>query len=139
MNSDPCAKHYAHLPSACKAAFDAPPRRTPTTGMPDGPLLGNGDLATVVAGPAERLRWHLGKNDFWCRDTLRARGAFLVSARRTGGRVSEVSILSERGGTCRLAMPRTTSGSSATWRHTASWPHMPAMISRSASWAASTP
>lgn len=33
------------------------------------------------------------------------RGAFLVSARRTDGMVSDVSILSERGGSCRLAMP----------------------------------
>lgn len=48
--------------------------------------------------------WLHGGRDAAFRD-LRARGAFLVSARRTDGMVSEVSILSERGGSCRLAMP----------------------------------
>jgi alpha-L-fucosidase 2 len=76
----------------------APPRRTPTTGMPDGPLLGNGDLAAVVAGPAERLRWHLGKNDFWCRDRLRARGSPMPLA--VGGLELEVPALA--GGSYRL-------------------------------------
>jgi alpha-L-fucosidase 2 len=36
---------------------------------------------------------------------LRARGAFLVSARRAGGVVREVSIFAERGGPCKLAWP----------------------------------
>lgn len=38
-------------------------------------------------------------------ETLRASGAFLVSARREPGRTTRVRILSERGGTCRLADP----------------------------------
>jgi hypothetical protein len=33
--------------------------------MPDGPLLGNGDLGVVLAGPPEDQRFYLGKNDFW--------------------------------------------------------------------------
>jgi alpha-L-fucosidase 2 len=37
--------------------------------------------------------------------TLRAQGAFLVSARRTGGVVSRVEIVAERGGRCRLLSP----------------------------------
>ncbi len=47
--------------------WNAPPAAVPTTAMPDGPLLGNGDLGVVVAGPADALRCHLGKNDFWTR------------------------------------------------------------------------
>lgn len=35
------------------AAFTAPPRAVPTRGMPDGPLLGNGDVGVVLAGPPE--------------------------------------------------------------------------------------
>ena len=33
--------------------FNAPPRGVPTNGMPDGPLLGNGDVGVVLAGPPE--------------------------------------------------------------------------------------
>ncbi len=49
------------------AVFTEPPRRVPTDMMPDGPLLGNGDVGVVVAGPAEEQRFHIGKNDFWRR------------------------------------------------------------------------
>ncbi|MFO1521161.1 MAG: LamG-like jellyroll fold domain-containing protein [Kiritimatiellia bacterium] len=45
--------------------FTAPPRNVPTRGMPDGPLLGNGDVGVVLAGPPEAQRFHIGKNDFW--------------------------------------------------------------------------
>jgi alpha-L-fucosidase 2 len=37
--------------------------------------------------------------------TLRARGAFLVSARKSGGTVQEVEVISEKGGTLRLRNP----------------------------------
>ena len=46
------------------AQFDKPPQHVPTHGMVDGPLLGNGDLGVVVAGPPEAQQFHLGKNDF---------------------------------------------------------------------------
>ena len=39
--------------------------------------------------------------------TLRAEGAFLVSALRSGGATRQVEILAEKGGTCRLASPFT--------------------------------
>lgn len=45
--------------------FAQPARRVPTAGMVDGPLLGNGDLGVVIAGPPEQLCFHIGKNDFW--------------------------------------------------------------------------
>ena len=38
-------------------------------------------------------------------ETLRAEGAFLVSAERRGGVVQRVEIVSERGGACRLENP----------------------------------
>ena len=50
------------------AQFDKPPQHVPTHGMADGPLLGNGDLGVVVAGPPEAQQFHLGKNDFWRRN-----------------------------------------------------------------------
>ena len=50
-----------------KAVFEAPPRNVPTKSMPDGPLLGNGDVGVVLAGPPEAQRFHIGKNDFWTR------------------------------------------------------------------------
>ncbi len=39
--------------------------------------------------------------------SLRAQGAFLISARRTGGTVSRVEIVAEQGGHCRLISPFT--------------------------------
>ena len=35
--------------------------------MPDGPLLGNGDVGVVLAGPPEAQVFYIGKNDFWTR------------------------------------------------------------------------
>jgi alpha-L-fucosidase 2 len=40
--------------------------------------------------------------------TLRAQGAFLISAQRTGGAVSRVEIVAEQGGRCRLISPFTS-------------------------------
>lgn len=42
-----------------------PPERTPHPLIPDGALLGNGDLGVVLSGPPEALRFWLSKNDFW--------------------------------------------------------------------------
>ena len=47
------------------AVFTSPPGRVPTRGMPDGPLLGNGDVGVVLAGPPEAQTFSIGKNDFW--------------------------------------------------------------------------
>ena len=55
-----CAMDYT-------AVFTAPPRAVPTSGMPDGPLLGNGDVGVVLAGPPEAQKFYIGKNDFWTR------------------------------------------------------------------------
>ncbi len=37
--------------------------------------------------------------------TLRAEGAFLVSAEKAGGKVQRIEIMSEKGGRCRVALP----------------------------------
>ena len=49
------------------AIFISPPTRVPTRTMPDGPLLGNGDVGVVLAGPPEAQTFYIGKNDFWRR------------------------------------------------------------------------
>jgi alpha-L-fucosidase 2 len=51
-----------------KAIFVEPPRHVPSPGMPDGPLLGNGDVGVAIAGPPQEQRFYIGKNDFWRRD-----------------------------------------------------------------------
>ena len=63
------AVQAAEPPTVAKhvAIFDKPPQHVPTRGMVDGPLLGNGDVGVVLAGPPEAQQFHLGKNDFWCR------------------------------------------------------------------------
>ena len=50
------------------AIFTAPPHYVPTRGMPDGPLLGNGDVGVVLGGPPEAQTFYIGKNDFWRRN-----------------------------------------------------------------------
>jgi len=52
------------------AEFDAPPQNIPTTEMPSGPLLGNGEVGVVLAGPPEAQLFYIGKNDFWSRSQL---------------------------------------------------------------------
>lgn len=41
------------------------PAGGPTKFMPQGPLLGNGDIGVMQSGPAEQLAFYIGKNDFW--------------------------------------------------------------------------
>lgn len=50
------------------AIFKEPARHVPTNGMVDGPLMGNGDVGVVVAGPPESQMFYIGKNDFWRRN-----------------------------------------------------------------------
>ncbi len=47
------------------AVFTGPPKNIPTYYMPDGPLLGNGDLGIALAGAPEEQRFYIGKNDWW--------------------------------------------------------------------------
>jgi len=61
------------------AVFDAPPRNVPTGNMPDGPLLGNGDLGAALAGPPEDQRFYIGKNDFWRRSDTSPETVGMVS------------------------------------------------------------
>jgi hypothetical protein len=42
-----------------------PASQTPHIHLPDGNLLGNGDLGVVVAGGPDRQTFYIGKNDFW--------------------------------------------------------------------------
>ena len=53
--------------------FTKPPSAVPTRGMPDGPLLGNGDVGVVLAGPPEAQVFYVGKNDFWTRTPANAK------------------------------------------------------------------
>jgi hypothetical protein len=45
--------------------FDNPATRTPDPLIPDGPLLGNGDLGACLSGTPSNLRFWLSKCDFW--------------------------------------------------------------------------
>ena len=49
------------LVSAHKAVFTHPPLRVPSDKHVDGPLLGNGDVGVVFAGPPEHLRLLISK------------------------------------------------------------------------------
>jgi hypothetical protein len=56
--------------------WSAPPTRTPSDGVVDGPLLGNGDLGAVLAAGARGgLEWWLGKADAWATNTAAGRAA----------------------------------------------------------------
>ncbi len=51
--------------AAHKAVFTQPPVNTPCNAAVDGPLMGNGDTLVALGGSAERLRFHINKNDLW--------------------------------------------------------------------------
>jgi hypothetical protein len=51
--------------------FKEPPKKVPSDKSVDGPLLGNGDVGIVLAGPPEKLIFYIGKNDFWSRTLFR--------------------------------------------------------------------
>ena len=62
-SADPALEQVAKY----TAVFSQPPAQVPTPGMPDGPLLGNGDVGVALAGPPQAQRFYIGKNDFWRR------------------------------------------------------------------------
>ena len=45
-----------------------PPSATPSQVLPDGAVIGNGDLSLVWSGTPERLRLYVCKSDFWKAD-----------------------------------------------------------------------
>jgi hypothetical protein len=47
------------------AIFHSPPARVPTDAVPDGPLLGNGDVGVTQSGRPEAQRFWLSKCDLW--------------------------------------------------------------------------
>lgn len=55
------------------AVFNAPPQHVPTSGIPDGPLLGNGDVGVVLAGPPEAQTFYIGKINCWTRHPANAK------------------------------------------------------------------
>lgn len=90
--SEVVARQALAVVSRQKAVFTTPPILMPTRKMPDGPLIGNGDVGVAIGGVVERLkyfglgepgggnvniqtlsptncperlRFYLSKNDFW--------------------------------------------------------------------------
>ena len=51
--------------SQYKTVFNAPPGGVPSRDSARGPLLGNGDLGTVISGKPESQRFWISKNNFW--------------------------------------------------------------------------
>jgi hypothetical protein len=54
-----------NLAAGVVGVFNQPPARVPSRRMPDGPILGNGDLGVTLAGKADALTFYLGKADFF--------------------------------------------------------------------------
>ncbi|MFD2162308.1 trehalose hydrolase [Paradesertivirga mongoliensis] len=48
-----------------KAVFTTAPKVVPSTKTTDAPLAGNGDIGLTLGGAPDRLRFYIGKNDFW--------------------------------------------------------------------------
>ena len=52
------ATEALHQVARHSGVFEAPPVLMPTRKLPDGPLLGNGDLGVAIGAVTERLRYH---------------------------------------------------------------------------------
>ena len=48
-----------------RGTWNSVPTNTATDETPDAPVLGNGDVGVVIAGPASALTFEIGKNEFW--------------------------------------------------------------------------
>jgi alpha-L-fucosidase 2 len=48
-----------------KAIFTSPPKQAPTSKTTDAALAGNGDIGLTLGGTPDKLRFYVGKNDFW--------------------------------------------------------------------------
>jgi len=57
-NGFPISTQDLSVISRQKSVFTEPPALMPTRRMPDGPLLGNGDLGVAISGLIERRRYH---------------------------------------------------------------------------------
>ncbi len=56
--------------AACHVGvWDAAPHRTPSSGVVDGPLLGNGDLGAGLSASGAAATWWIGKSDMWATNT----------------------------------------------------------------------
>jgi hypothetical protein len=53
------------LASMVRGTWTRPPGWVPSQTMPGGPLLGNGSLGAVLAGPPDKLQFYVGRDDFW--------------------------------------------------------------------------
>lgn len=51
--------------SRYEGVWTAPPRRAPSNGNTDAPLLGNGDIGVLVGGAPEKQQFWISKCDFW--------------------------------------------------------------------------
>ena len=59
------AEESATIVSKYKGVFTSPPVNVPTNKVPDGPLLGNGDVGVTISGEPELQRFWISKTDFW--------------------------------------------------------------------------
>ena len=54
-----------NIVSRYEGVWTTPPRRTPSNGNTDAPLLGNGDIGVLVGGAPEKQQFWISKCDFW--------------------------------------------------------------------------
>ena len=65
MKTDDGRLNCAKIASKYSGRWSKPPQKVPTQKLVDGPILGNGDLGVVAGGPAEKMTFFVGLNQFW--------------------------------------------------------------------------
>ena len=75
------------LAATVVGSHTAPPTRLPTSGVTDAPVIGNGDMAIMVGGPASALKFYVGKADFFgvLRGSMMPVGSLTLSAPALSG------------------------------------------------------
>jgi len=69
---------------AFDGVFTQLPSLVPTSGVPDGPLFGNGDMGIAVGGQTDELTFWISKKDMWHASLARRQGHSIACAKGLG-------------------------------------------------------
>jgi len=74
-------KNAENIVSRYEGVWTVPPKKVPTNGNTDAPMLGNGDIGVLMGGAPEKQTFYISTCDFWPSATASTFGIKCVSMR----------------------------------------------------------